>query len=87
MRGSSILREFQKLIIWSYHPIELCHQRDIILHTSCNEGFSENDNYKAVTYLIFFGGKFWFQKYDFWKNSLRPPSEVAKVKGGCMVKK
>ena len=29
-------------------------------------------DHKAVTYLIFFVGTYWFQKCNFWKNSLSP---------------
>ena len=42
------------------------------IHTSSVERFSENFDQKAVTYLIFFVGTHWFQKYNFWKNSLSP---------------
>ena len=34
--------------------------------------FSENFDQEAVTYLIFFVGTHWFQKCNFWKNSLSP---------------
>ena len=44
----------------------------VMVHTSCKERFSENFDYKAVAYLIFFIGKFWFQKCNFWKKSLSP---------------
>ena len=32
----------------------------------------KNFDHKAVTYLIFFVGTHWFQKCNFWKNSLSP---------------
>ena len=41
-------------------------------HTSSVKRFSENFDHKAVTYLIFFVGTHWFQKCNFWKNSLSP---------------
>ena len=41
-------------------------------HTSSVERFSENFDQEAVTYLIFFVGTHWFQKCNFWKNSLSP---------------
>ena len=40
--------------------------------TSSVERFSENFEQEAVTYLIFFVGMHWFQKCNFWKNSLSP---------------
>ena len=36
------------------------------------ERFSENVDLKALTYLIFFVWTHWFQKCNFWKNSLGP---------------
>ena len=42
------------------------------LHTSSVERFSENFDQEAVIYLIFFVGMHWFQKCNFWKNSLSP---------------
>ena len=42
------------------------------VHTSSVERFSEKFDHKAVTYLIFFVGTHWFQKCNFWKNSLSP---------------
>ena len=39
-------------------------------HTSSVERFSENFDQEAMTYLIFFVGTPWFQKCNFWKNSL-----------------
>ena len=41
-------------------------------HTSSVERFSENFDQKAVIYLIFFDETHWFQKCNFWKNSLSP---------------
>ena len=41
-------------------------------HTFSVKRFSENFDHKAVTYLIFFVGTHWFQKCNFWKNSLSP---------------
>ena len=41
-------------------------------HTSSVKRFSENFDLEAVTYLIFFVGTHWFQKCNFWKNSLSP---------------
>ena len=43
-----------------------------IRHTSSVERFSENFDEKAETCLIFFLGMHWFQKCNFWKNSLSP---------------
>ena len=47
-------------------------QPDNKTHTSSMEIFSENFDYKALTYLIFFVGTHWFQKCNFWKNSSAP---------------
>ena len=41
-------------------------------HTSSVGRFSENVDDKVVTYLIFFVWTHWFQKCNFWKNSLGP---------------
>ena len=41
-------------------------------HTSSVGRFSENVDDKVVTYLIFFVWTHWFQKCNFWKNSLSP---------------
>ena len=41
-------------------------------HTSSVERFSENFDDEVVTYLIFFVWTHWFQKCNFWKNSLAP---------------
>ena len=43
-----------------------------LYHTSSVERFSENLDNKVVTYLIFFVWTHWFQKCNFWKNSLGP---------------
>ena len=42
------------------------------IHTSSVGRFSENVDDKVVTYLIFFVWTHWFQKCNFWKNSLGP---------------
>ena len=41
-------------------------------HPSSVERLSEIFDDKVVTYLIFFVGTRWFQKCNFWKNSLGP---------------
>jgi hypothetical protein len=43
-----------------------------VIHTTSVERFSENFDQEAVTYLIFFVETHWFQKCNFWKNSLSP---------------
>ena len=42
------------------------------MHPSSVERLSEIFDDKVVTYLIFFVGTRWFQKCNFWKNSLGP---------------
>ena len=54
-------------------------------HTSNKDRFSENVDKKPVTYLMFFVGKFWFQKWII-EEIPWAPSEVTKVKGGRLVK-
>ena len=63
-----------ELIYKKSHPIHL--KRFVSkLEKTVNHDFhtsSVNFDHKAVTYLIFFVGTFWFQKCYFWKNSLSP---------------
>ena len=61
------------------HLSDVCNQLSCQLqicregsHTSSVKRFSENFDQEAVTYLIFFVGTHWFQKCNFWKNSLSP---------------
>ena len=46
--------------------------RQSTVHTSSVGRFRENVDDKVVTYLIFFVWTHWFQKCNFWKNSLGP---------------
>ena len=71
---STVIFIFSAILIVCTFPFSLCVCIKMVQvwNYSFSQTFTRPVDQKAVTHLIFFVGTHWFQKYNFWKNSLSP---------------